>query len=468
MKLFLAKIKNLPFEDHGVALILVLSIIALLSAVLGQFQFETKLNRIRTFNTQDRLQARLNAEAGLNLALSKLRLYQEARNLMEKNKELGKRIPLHMLEELTTSPFVFPVPSPPQASIFVRDAINEFMEETVLKGELNLQVSPISGRINPNILRLELADEDGPQNRSGPQPERQGRDREDNENKSPDQSLEEELVNIITQKLEIIRRDQPETSAIYAEVDPELMVKELRYFVSPKGSFDDPFLPEIEQKYLEADLTPKHAPFADASEFYLLQWKDAHLDLIKDRLTPHQAQLIQINRMTDDTLRMIFPDLTDEQLREFFQYRDGTTEEGLESAPMPFSSPEDFKTAFTETLRIVDKRTFDKRISELEKAGLYLGVAGKLFEVISEGKSNRASFTIRAVVDIPMKQMGAQEKKEEEREEEQNRDQFNDDSDEENRPPGAPKKDDSSEKKKEGQHTEYLPPRVVELQVGKG
>ena len=74
-------------QERGVALLMVLSTITLLTYVLAEFTFETKLNKIKTQNLMDKLQSRLTAEAGVKFALAKLRIYGEAINLLEKNKK---------------------------------------------------------------------------------------------------------------------------------------------------------------------------------------------------------------------------------------------------------------------------------------------------------------------------------------------------------------------------------------------
>ena len=70
--------------QQGVAILFVMTAIILLTTILTDFSFEIQINKLRAYNSQDQLQARLNAEAGLKLSLIRLELYQVARNLMEK------------------------------------------------------------------------------------------------------------------------------------------------------------------------------------------------------------------------------------------------------------------------------------------------------------------------------------------------------------------------------------------------
>ena len=51
---------------------MVTTAIAILTVILVDFTFDTKLNKLRMENQVDKYQAKLNAQAGLNLAMSNL------------------------------------------------------------------------------------------------------------------------------------------------------------------------------------------------------------------------------------------------------------------------------------------------------------------------------------------------------------------------------------------------------------
>ena len=89
---------------------LVMSSIALLTFLLATFTYNVSINKIKVYNEQDSMQARLNAESGLNFAISKLKLYKESFNLLEKNETMKSVLSPEKLEGLITEPFVFPLP----------------------------------------------------------------------------------------------------------------------------------------------------------------------------------------------------------------------------------------------------------------------------------------------------------------------------------------------------------------------
>ena len=127
---------------NGIAILMVMSAIAILSFLLIDFTFDVKVNKLRVYNQQDKIQAKLNAEAGLNFALAKMRLYQEGRNILEKNEQLKASVGERPLESIVTQPFIYPIPEAlfSGANLVQKDAITKFIEQIVLKGELSVSV----------------------------------------------------------------------------------------------------------------------------------------------------------------------------------------------------------------------------------------------------------------------------------------------------------------------------------------
>ena len=118
-------------NNKGVGLLLVMSSIALLTFLLATFTYNTSLNKIKVYNEQDSMQARLNAESGLNFARSKLKMYQEAFNMLEKNESLKSVISPEKLESLITQPFVFPLPVKMEnLNLIQKTLLKEFNENT--------------------------------------------------------------------------------------------------------------------------------------------------------------------------------------------------------------------------------------------------------------------------------------------------------------------------------------------------
>jgi hypothetical protein len=384
--------KPLIQQESGMAILMVMTAITLLTFLLADFTFETKLNKLKSYNLQDKIQAKLNAEAGLRFAMAKLRIYKEARNTLEKNKSAQGMIQPSTLEAVAVQPFVFPLPVPAKANLIQKTAIEDFVKDTLLKGELSVTISSVSGFLNPNNLRIApKSDEESQQEQS-----------DEEKAKDPQVFIETKLVEMITQTLQQKREQDDQFDALYGNLDPMMLVKELKFFVNAENAYDEPERAEFEALYNSKNITPKHAPLTSLDELHLLDgWNDALIDLVKDRLTVHEVGVIQINEITKDQLKLLFPDASEEQLEEFFKKRDG--DQLLQETGQQFKSAEEFKEFVVQTLGLVDNAEYDNRIKDLTAAGLTIGVAGKLYKVISVGKFGRASYTLTAYVDMPIK-----------------------------------------------------------------
>lgn len=383
-------------RDHsGVAILMVITSIAILTFVLADFTFETKVNKLKIYNGQDKLQARLNAEAGLNFALSKLRIYQEARNLLEKNESLKGVVQPSQIEAILLEPFIYPIPSMPGMGAIQRSALEEFSGSILFNGEVSVQMSAVSGFLNPNNMRI-----------SQTQEESANREDDQNQNeasqKSPQLYMEETLLTTLVQALEKKSEIDPDFELQYGNLDPELLIKELKFYVSDPKLFEDPERAEIEAQYLAANITPKHAPLTSIDELYsLIGWPDDIVDLIKEQLTVHEVSIIAVNELTEDQLRVLFPDITPFQIEEFFRFRNGDAELGEDA--QEFKTAEEFKQLIVSRLGVLDSNRYDERMKEFERAGVQIGVAGKLFKVTSVGKKERATYNLVAYIDLPIK-----------------------------------------------------------------
>lgn len=389
---------------------MVLGVIVILTFLLADFTFETKLNKIKVYNQQDKIQARLNAESGINFSLAKLRLYQEGRNKIEKDENIKAAFPASNLEEVIISPFVFPIPSSSKANIIQRTAIEEFMKKTLFRGELSVTISKVSGLLNPNGLRLKTKAPTSPQEVDAAK-EKEEKEKEASENAPEGKTGKTERADVIIEKkfVETIQRLMKDKSDVdeefhakYSNLDPAYLVKELKFYVNDSAQFQDSERPEIEGKFSQKNIKPKHAPMASLDELYLLpSWDDAIVDLIKDRMSVHEVNAIAINEMTVEDLKIVFPAINNIQVEEFFKYRDGDPDKKIK--PTKFKSAENFKAVVVSTLNIVSDSEYEERITELKAAGLTIETAGKLYKVNSRGVYNNAVYNIIAYIDLPIK-----------------------------------------------------------------
>jgi hypothetical protein len=405
-------------SEKGIAILLVMSAIAILTYLLADFTYETKVQKIKAGNQQDRVQARLNAESALNYALAQLKIYREAFNLFEKNEDAKKYITADTIQGIFIKPFMYPIPKSADLSLIQKSALDDFEKNTLIQGQLMVEIIPITGFLNPNSLRVPLSNdskkntEEEEQNANDQKPPTGGEEEEKSEesNLPPHLYVEKELIQTLKDAIKE-KSEQDETfTDRYPNINPIMLIKELSYYVNDENAFDGPELGEIQGKYNSKNVTAKHAPMVSLSEMHLLEgWSDELVDLIIDRLSVHQVSIIDLNKMNKFQLKSLFNNLNDEQIKNFFTYRDGDAKENIKAKN--FKSEEEFKSAVTGPLALVGQTEYDRRIKEFAKAGIRLGVAGKLFKVIAQGDYGRASYKIVATIDLPVKPTPPKKKK---------------------------------------------------------
>lgn len=461
-------------SERGMALLMVIGSIALLSYLLVDFTFETKINRLKSYNAQDRAQARLNAEAGIHFSLAKLRIYQEVRNKLETNESLKSTIKPSQVESILVQPFVFPIPLPPKSSLIQKNALKEFEESSVLQGNLNVTMSQITGFLNPNNLRIPVPEPTSNQGGLDPNDTRNNDNGINNSNdsnnqsaqKSPLQITEEKILQMLTEELRLKREEDNLFDQLYPTLRAEMLLKELKYYVNNPQALQDPEIPEIENIYTDAGLMAKHAPMASLDEFYQLAgWPEVVVNMVKDRFTVHEVGFISLNDLNENTLKLLFPNITPEQSEEFFRYRDGDPELGEE--PKPFQAVEDFKNLIVNQLAILDATRFDERQKEFEAANLRFGVAGKLYRVKSTGSFKTATVSLTAYIDLPVKPQPPAPPKKPNGQNQGGNPNNPDDSDDPNDPDNTG--GDSTGQNPNGEKPKFklelMPPRIVEIRV---
>lgn len=401
-------------SNSGIALLLVIGAITILIFLLADFTFETKLNKIKVYNQQDKAQARLNAESGLNLAIAKLKLYQVARNKLEKEASAKTAFPPNDLEAILLQPFVYPISLPKTANIIQKTALSDFEKTIIFRGELNLTMTKLSGFLNPNALRIEkktnsnASQQDEDQASLPNDPENPEEDTQSGQAGGQSTNKDSQLIiyNKLTETLTRLMKDKSDNDenfhSKYSNLRANELVDEIRFYVNDPNQLEGIDTVDAENRFNQKKITPKHAPMSSIDELYLLpSWDDEIVNLIKDRLSVHEVSIISINEITIEDLKIIFPAINDVQIEEFFKYRDGDPDKKIEA--QKFKSAEDFKNVVTGTLNIVTDSEYNTRIEELQKAGLRIDTAGKIYKAISRGIYNNSTYNLIAYIDLPVK-----------------------------------------------------------------
>ena len=116
-------------NDRGIALMMIMTAILLLMAIYGEFTFESKIARLKATNILDKSQAKLLAESGLQLAMTRLRLYKEAFNTVQKNANAKNMVQGQLLNQLWEVPFMFPIPVGAGANAALKATVEKFEKD---------------------------------------------------------------------------------------------------------------------------------------------------------------------------------------------------------------------------------------------------------------------------------------------------------------------------------------------------
>lgn len=391
-------VKKILKNERGVAIMMIMTAIVLLMAIYGEFTFESKISRIKATNVMDRSQAKLLAESGLQMAMTRLKLYKEAFNKLESNPSAKGQVPPQLLNQLWEVPFIFPIPLGPGASIAVKDTVQKFTEDSLLEGSMRVTVSNVSNRMNLNMLRFDTSKQKTPQ-------EGETTEEDPNDgiidasptaiqtNVSIDQSLYFLLKRLVDEKKE---KDDGFADR-YANLNYQELVTNLKYYMSDYQSLQtDPLASEAESTYLRIPLSPKYGPLSSASELYAIPgWNDELIELIQNEFSVYPSAQIDLNKLTANMLRILIPNIQDDQIAAFFEYRDDPDQ------PKFFNTIDDFKTWAVNEGRVISEQDFTDRIEKFTKAGITFGSNPNLFKVVSEGLFNRSTYTLVAYVYMP-------------------------------------------------------------------
>jgi hypothetical protein len=442
-------------NQRGVAILMVMSAITLLTIILSKVGLDTFMNKLRVYGPQDREAARLNAEAGINLTLAKLEIYRAAKQKISAA-NAQKMVSEQQLQELILAPFVYPIPLGAAASALQKNTINDFQKDILITGEISVTIRPVSSLLNPNFLRIQPKKDQGPKNPANPNGASDDDDQEKKEQLPLNELIEKEFTDFLEKRFEEKKANDQTFAAKYSTLIPRELIKELKYVVNDEGKVNDPEIRSIEGIYQKKNIKPKHAPFTDISEMYTLEgWPDEVIELVIDNLTVRDTYIIPVNNLTKYQLFFIFPDLTDEQVKRYFEYLQGEGE-FKKQGPKSLETVAEFEAAITQVLAFTDSDTFKKRMEELKTMNLSLGVSGKLFLAESRGKVNETTVTLEALIDLPIKPQLPPEKKPNSRTAATNPNNPDDPNN-----PSDPKDDP----KKTEEKIELMTPRVVSLRI---
>lgn len=382
-------------NERGVALMMIMTAIILLMAIYGEFTFESKISRIKATNILDRSQAKLLAESGLQLTMARLRLYKEAYNKVQGNKDAQNMVSGQLLNQLWEVPFIFPIPVGAGANRAFKDTVEKFQLETLLDGEMRVNVQNISNRLNLNLLRVDMTKYD-------PNADTETQDYTSALNTSEaaimsDVSVDQSLYFLLKRLVDEKKEKDEAFGDRYGNLNYQELFTNLKYYISDvQGMSRDPLVGEAEANFQAVPLMPKYGPFSSASELYTIPgWDDELIELIQNEFSVYPSTQIDLNKLTANMLKILIPSMMDTDIKEFFLWRDDPDK------PKYLNSLEDFKQYIVNQERLMNEDDFNNRMKLFQDKGISFGSNPNLFRVVSEGIYNRATYTLVAYVVLP-------------------------------------------------------------------
>ena len=371
---------------------MIMTSIILLMAIYGEFTFDSKISRIKATNIMDKSQAKLLAESGLQLALTRLKLYKEAFNKVQSNQNAKSLVTPQLINQLWEVPFVYPIPVGKEATVAFKDTVSKFENESFLQGEMRVTIENISSRMNLNLIRIrkigsisgESAEDD-----TAATSVLNISDTGIMSNVSVDQSLYFLLKKLVEDK----KSKDIGFEERYENLNYQELFSNLKFFISDFQSYNAPDAPA---RFNDLGMTPKFGPLSSGSELYSIPgWNDELIELIKNEFSVYPSTQIDLNKITANMLKILIPNITDDAISDFFLWRDDP------ESPKFINTKADFKRYVVDQERLMTDGAFEERMQLFEKRGITFGSNPNLFKIISEGNFNRSTYKLIAYVVLP-------------------------------------------------------------------
>lgn len=315
-------------SESGVALFMVIAAIAVLAVLVTEFTYVAQVNQKIAFDGLDQLKAHYLAKSGLKLSLLRLKAYQNVKGVASSVAGGGggggavPGLPKSILEKIWSFPFMYPIPTNvPGMTAMDKERIESFQKSSGLEGRYSASIQSESSKYNLNMLLAPFAPTGatGPTAPTGPAGQPQAPKAPTGPAFDPQaarNSLGEYLYQILVNKTEA----DPEFAADYRDFKIEELVDSI------SGWAD---LTYERRSSGNRDVYPqKRGPFYSLSELHMLPEMDDRLyDLFAPALTVSVTPGINVNTMNETTLRALVPQITDEEAKEFFKYRDSEEED---------------------------------------------------------------------------------------------------------------------------------------------
>lgn len=385
-------------KDSGIALAMVLAAIAVLSILVTEFTYIAQVNQKMAFDGLDQVRAHYLAKSGLKLSLLRLKAYQNVKGYVQ---SLGAAnpgtatetgIPKGLLDKIWSFPFIYPIPNTiPGLSLGDKELLEKFQKESSLEGSFSATIQSESSRYNLNMILASFV----PKKTTAPPPGTPPANTPTNvpqpQPSFDPEAARESLAQYLGQLIQAKADSDPSFASEYRDFHVEDLVDSI-------AAWADPLYERKNNKFKEP-FSSKRAPFYHLSELHMVPGIDDRLfELFAPTLTVSTTPGLNVNTMQEQTLRALVPGITDDEVKEFFKFRDSEEEDNLFKEP----TGADFFTYLQNSIGAFHKSTEEiKSFREgLDKRNIRIVVDESEFKITVRAEVNQSSRTIEAWVTL--------------------------------------------------------------------
>jgi general secretion pathway protein K len=294
-------------NNHGVAILVSLFMLFIVSFLVIEITGETKIEYIVTSQEYQRLKSYYAAKAGLKLSLLRIRLYQRAMDQYAKQLEDNPS----MIDFIWQLPLVWPIEIPSEGSIVDRENVSSITKETFMDSKYIATTASEGGRIDLNDLA------------------------------SPSEKLAEIARKQLLKLLENFMDANDDWSRDYRGLSAEEIVNNITDWVDKDSEGRNSGDERAPYADLKSEFIPPNRPFRTLEELRMVDGvTDEIFDILSGQVTVYGLKGINVNYADKEVLKAIDEEITEEVADEILKRRNDP-EQG------PFKGLDDFK-AFLE------------------------------------------------------------------------------------------------------------------------
>jgi type II secretory pathway component PulK len=331
-----------PSQDSkGIALLMVIAAVSTLSFLVTEFTYVAQLNQKLAYDELDQVKALYLAKSGFKLSLLRLKAFRTVKGLLSGQGSSGggsgsagggggsSTVPAAVLDQIWAFPFMYPIPPLPGLTLGEKDAIDKFQKESGFEGRYSAIITSESSRLNLNMILAGFqpaplsSPSASPSPSPSPSPTLPGTPAGASPTPSPSPSFDPEAARknlqdyfqtVLQQKYE----QDPDFQSEYRDFRVEDFMDNLVAWADPSY--------ERKQSMNDNNMAYKRGPFYSVTELHMLPGMDDQLyDLFAPTLTVSRTPGININTIPSNPpvmLRAMVPQMTDDEVTEFFKFRD--------------------------------------------------------------------------------------------------------------------------------------------------